>query len=219
MEGFRMSAAISWQPDLSCAHAWWDAGPMSGAQYASTADRELEWIREIAGGDRRAFERLYEVYAPRIFRFAIRMVKEESKAEEVVNDVMFEVWKSAGTFAGRSKASTWILGIARFRALNAIRGKKIETEEMDAERPLADPGDDAGEQLDQAVRVHRIKEALDTLSPNHREVMELTFFQGCSYPEIAEIVGCPVGTVKTRMFHAKKKLEPVLASLTVGDPP
>ena len=191
---------------------------MRSSEHDGASAREAEWIREIAAGDRRAFERLYEVYGPRIFRFAIRMVKEESKAEEVVNDVMFEVWKSAARFEARSKPSTWILGIARFRALNAIRGKKIETDELDDTTPVADPTEDAGERLDQAVRVERIKEALDTLSTDHREVVELTFFQGCSYKEIAEIVGCPEGTVKTRMYHAKKKLQPVLASLA-GDSP
>lgn len=191
---------------------------MSSSEQDGASAREAEWIRQIADGDRRAFERLYEVYGPRIFRFAIRMVKEETKAEEVVNDVMFEIWKSAGRFEARSKPSTWILGIARFRALNAIRGKKIDTDELDDATPVADPGADAGERLDQAVRVERIKQALSTLSTDHREVVELTFFQGCSYKEIAEIVGCPEGTVKTRMYHAKKKLEPVLASLA-GDSP
>ncbi len=189
---------------------------MSPSEPSNASQLEVEWIRQIATGDRRAFERLYEVYGPRIFRFAIRMVKEETKAEEVVNDVMLEVWKSAGRFEARSKPSTWILGIARFRALNAIRGKKIQTDELDDTTPVADPADDAGEQLDRAVRIERIKEALDTLSPEHREVVELTFFQGCSYKEISKIVGCPEGTVKTRMFHAKKKLEPVLAAFAEG---
>ena len=83
---------------------------------ASASEQEARWIRQIATGDRRAFERLYEVYGPRIFRFAVRMVKDESRAEEVVDDVMFEVWKSASRYEARSKPSTWILGIARFRA-------------------------------------------------------------------------------------------------------
>lgn len=192
---------------------------MSHPEQNSASQLEVEWIRQIATGDRRAFERLYEVYGPRIFRFAIRMVKEETKAEEVVNDVMLEVWKSAARFEARSKPSTWILGIARFRALNAIRGKKIDTDELDDTTPVADPSEDAGERLDRAVRKERIKQALDTLSPEHREVVELTFFQGCSYKEIAEIAGCPEGTVKTRMFHAKKKLEPVLAALAEGGLP
>ncbi len=194
-----------------------DARQASAPQAAGQASaQEAEWIRQIADGDRRAFEKLYEVYGPRIFRFAIRMVKEETKAEEVVNDVMFEVWKSAGRFEARSKPSTWILGIARFRALNAIRGKKIETEELDDLTPVAAPLEDAGDLMDRASQIAQVKAALDELSPEHREVVELTFFQGCSYKEIAKIAGCPEGTVKTRMFHAKKRLQPILSAVAAG---
>ncbi|MAE96485.1 MAG: RNA polymerase subunit sigma [Deltaproteobacteria bacterium] len=185
----------------------------------SASEQEADWIRQIADGDRRAFEELYEVYGPRIFRFAIRMVREETKAEEVVNDVMFEVWKSAGRYEARSKPSTWILGIARFRALNAIRGKKIETQELDDATPIVDPSEDAGELLDRHSQIERVKEALTQLSPEHREVVELTYFQGCSYKEIAEIAGCPEGTVKTRMYHAKRRLEPLLAAEAAGGSP
>lgn len=185
----------------------------------SASAQEAEWIRQIADGDRRAFEKLYEVYGPRVFRFAIRMVREETKAEEVVNDVMFEVWKSAGRFEARSKPSTWILGIARFRALNAIRGKKLETQELDDALPIADPSEDAGELLDRRSQVEQVKQALAQLSPEHREVVELTYFQGCSYKEIAKIAGCPEGTVKTRMYHAKRRLEPILAVVAAGGSP
>lgn len=185
----------------------------------SASAQEAEWIRQIADGDRRAFEKLYEVYGPRVFRFAIRMVREETKAEEVVNDVMFEVWKSAGRFEARSKPSTWILGIARFRALNAIRGKKLETQELDDALPIADPSEDAGELLDRRSQVEQVKLALAQLSPEHREVVELTYFQGCSYKEIAKIAGCPEGTVKTRMYHAKRRLEPILAVVAAGGSP
>lgn len=189
---------------------------MSERQAGSAFEQEAQWIRQIAEGDRRAFEKLYEVYGPRIFRFAIRMVKDEGKAEEVVDDVMFEVWKSAGRYEARSKPSTWILGIARFRALNAIRGKQLETRAIDEDAPIADPAEDAGEQLDRRAQIERVKGALDQLSPEHREVVELTFFQGCSYKEIAEIAGCPEGTVKTRMYHAKRRLQPILAAAVAG---
>ena len=192
---------------------------MNERETGSASEQEAQWIRQIADGDRRAFEKLYEVYGPRIFRFAIRMVKDEGKAEEVVDDVMFEVWKSAGRFEARSKPSTWILGIARFRALNAIRGKKIDTRNIDDDAPIADPAEDAGEQLDRLALAEQIKDALNELSPEHREVVELTFFQGCSYKEIADIAGCPEGTVKTRMYHAKRKLQPILSAAVAGGSP
>ncbi|MBW2241127.1 MAG: sigma-70 family RNA polymerase sigma factor [Deltaproteobacteria bacterium] len=192
---------------------------MNERDTGSASEQEAQWIRQIADGDRRAFEKLYEVYGPRIFRFAIRMVKDEGKAEEVVDDVMFEVWKSAGRFEARSKPSTWILGIARFRALNAIRGKKLDTRGIDDDTPIADPAEDAGEQLDRLTLAEQIKGALNDLSPEHREVVELTFFQGCSYKEIADIAGCPEGTVKTRMYHAKRKLQPILSAAVAGGSP
>ena len=181
--------------------------------------QEREWIRQIAKGDRAAFERLYAVFGRRIFRYVVRMVRDEGKAEEVTSDVMFEVWKGAGRFEGRSAPSTWILGIARNRALNAMRGKRIATTDIDEAIGLADSREGADEAADRMVWEHRVREALDELSVEHREVVELTFFHGHSYKEIAEIVGCPENTVKTRMFHAKKRLAPVLqaAGLSPGD--
>jgi RNA polymerase sigma-70 factor (ECF subfamily) len=185
----------------------------TGTPHAGGPEQEAEWIRRIAAGDRRAFEELYAVYARRVFRFMIRMVKDEARAEELVNDVLVEVWKSAGRFEGRSKPSTWIFGIAHHKGLNALRGKKLPTTEFDEARPVADPAEGADAALDRGARRERVRAALDVLSPDHRTVVELTFFHGLSYPEIAEAIGCPTGTVKTRMFHAKKRLGPLLAEL------
>ena len=185
----------------------------TGIPHAGGPEQEAEWIRRIAAGDRRAFEELYAVYARRVFRFMIRMVKDEARAEELVNDVLVEVWKSAGRFEGRSKPSTWIFGIAHHKGLNAVRGKKIQTTELDEARPVADPAEGADAEVDRGTLRRRVQAALDELSPDHRAVVELTFFQGLSYPEIAEAIGCPTGTVKTRMFHAKKRLGPLLAEL------
>lgn len=185
----------------------------TGIPQAGGTEQEAEWIRRIAAGDRRAFEELYAVYAKRVFRFMIRMVRDEARAEELVNDVLVEVWKSAGRFEGRSKPSTWIFGIAHHKGLNALRGKKVQLTELDEASPIADPQEGADVAVDRGTLRKRVQAALEELSPDHRTVVELTFFHGLSYPEIAEAIGCPTGTVKTRMFHAKKRLGPLLAEL------
>jgi len=185
----------------------------TGIPQAGGTEQEAEWIRRIAAGDRRAFEELYAVYAKRVFRFMIRMVRDEGRAEELVNDVLVEVWKSAGRFEGRSKPSTWIFGIAHHKGLNALRGKKVQLTELDEASPIADPKEGADVAVDRATLRQRVQSVLGALSPDHRTVVELTFFHGLSYPEIAEAIGCPTGTVKTRMFHAKKRLGPLLAEL------
>ncbi len=174
---------------------------------------ELAWIRCIAGGDRSALRLLYARYSGRIFRFVLRMINDEAKAEEVVNDVMMEVWKSAASFEGRSSPSTWILGIARFRTLNAVRGKKLDTVALDQAPEQEDEQEDASTGKSREQMKALLRRAIDRLSLEHREVVELTFFHGHSYPEIASILQCPENTVKTRMFHARAKLKPWLQNM------
>lgn len=182
------------------------------------SDSDIELVASIAAGDKRAFETLFTAYGERVFRYAHRMISDVSKAEEVTNDVMMEIWKNAGKFEGRSKVSTWILGITRHLALNAVRGKKLDTVDIDDAPEIADGSQTAQAGAlasDQASVARDVRTALGHLSEDHRDVIELTFFQGCSYREIAEIVGCPENTVKTRMFHARKQLKEILTGLGV----
>jgi RNA polymerase sigma-70 factor (ECF subfamily) len=182
------------------------------------SDRDIELVARIATGDKRAFETLFTAYGERVFRYAHRMISDVSKAEEVTNDVMMEVWKNAGKFEGRSKVSTWILGITRHLALNAVRGKKLDTMDIDDAPEIADASQSAQAgalDRDRDALAQDLRDALGHLSNDHRDVIELTFFQGCSYQEIAEIVGCPENTVKTRMFHARKQLKEILTRLGV----
>ena len=176
-------------------------------------NRTGEDLAAVARGDRRAFERIYREFGPRVFRFAFRLIRDRAKAEEVVNDVMLEVWKSAAQFSGLSAPSTWILGIARHRTLNAVRGKTLYVTDIDAAGDVPDDAPSVEAGLDREELAARLRAALDRLSPEHREVIELTFMEELSYKEIAAIAQCPENTVKTRMFHAKKKLEPLLARL------
>jgi RNA polymerase sigma-70 factor (ECF subfamily) len=174
-------------------------------------DQDQVLVARIASGDSQAFEQLFTTYGERVFHYAHRLISDVTKAEEVTNDVMMEVWKTAARFEGRSKVSTWILGITRHLALNSVRRKSFDTVDMDDVPGLADDALSSGALAhDQSVLKDAMRSALKNLSADHRDVVELTFFHGCSYQEIAEIVGCPENTVKTRMFHAKKQLQGLL---------
>jgi len=180
-------------------------------------DREL--IRRIADKDRRAFETMYQRYTPRLQRYLSRLIRQPDVIEEALDDVMLVVWQNAARFNDSSRVSTWILGIAHHKALKArarLSGRLVET-------PVSEQHAAEGEGPEDATirgELNRLlAKGLDTLSPEQRTVVELTFYQERSYQEIAEITGCPVNTVKTRMFHARKRLAPLLRALGIGGRP
>ncbi len=173
-------------------------------------DVEALWIKQIAEGDRGAFEKLFKAYQTRLFRYLFRMVGEAGSAEELTNDVMVAVWKGAASFRAQSKPSTWIFGIAHHKALNELRRRGPTVVGVETVSHVADPGEGPEERAARESLQRSIKLALQGLSPEHREVVELTFYQGLSYQEIAEITQSPVNTVKTRMFYAKKQLQEIL---------
>ncbi len=173
-------------------------------------DPELGWIQRIAEGDRDAFEKLYRAYQTRIFRYLLRMVGDSGAAEELTNDTMIAAWKAAASFKGHSKASTWLFAIARNKALNAMRGLRPVMVDVETAVAVAASSDSPERSVSRDHLQTAMKQALSQLSAEHREVMELTFYQELSYQEIAEIMQCPVNTVKTRMFYAKRKLQEVL---------
>ena len=174
------------------------------------ADPEYLWIRQIAEGDRDAFEKLYHAYQARLFRYLYRMVNDISTAEELTNDVMVAAWKAAASFRGQSKPSTWLFGIAHYKALNELRGKRPQIVEIENAGQVVAAGEDPEAAVSRQSLQQSIQRVLQELSPEHREVVELTFYQGLSYQEIAEIMQCPVNTVKTRMFYAKQRLQGAL---------
>lgn len=182
-------------------------------------DNLSSWIPQIARGDRDAFEALWRSFAQRLFGYLYRIVEDGALAEELTSDVMFEVWKGAARFRGESKPSTWIFGIAHHKALNALRGKRPQVVELETAGQMADPRETPEEASSREELGQNVRAALARLSREHREVIELTFTQGLHYQEIARIVNCPVSTVKTRMFHAKKKLLEFLAKTgAAGEP-
>lgn len=166
-------------------------------------DQEAGWVRQIANQDVDAFERLFQSYKRPLWAYISRLVSSRETAEELVNDVLLGVWQGAGRFKGHCQVRTWIFQIARHKALNELRRRRILSEDADQADYLADNSEGPEERL---VRKDWVKWALGNLSMEHREVLELTFFHGFSCPEIAEILGCPPATVRTRMHYAKKRL-------------
>ncbi|MEM7280615.1 MAG: RNA polymerase sigma factor [Pseudomonadota bacterium] len=192
----------------------------SNRQSAAERDDDRQLMALVVHKDRTAFEQLYKRYYHRVFQFAYRMVKDHGVVEEIVDDTMFAVWKSAASFQGKSAVSTWIFGIAYRRALKTLeKGRKHQAMSGDNEQiyaepdmhPTADPAAAA-----QARDLHRqLQQGIDHLSSDHKAVMMLTGM-GYSYGEISEIVDCPENTVKTRMFHALKYLKNHLSDSALG---
>lgn len=179
-------------------------------QNEATPNAETIWIEQIAAGDQHAFEKLYNAYASRLFRYLFCMIGNAGTCEELTNDVMLAAWKGAASFRRESRVSTWLFGIARYKALNVLRQTQPLTVEVEMASEMAASGEGPQEIVHRHAVEQGVRSALKELSPEHREVMELTFYQGLSYQEIAEIMQCPVNTVKTRMFYAKKKLQEAL---------
>ncbi len=169
---------------------------------------EFALLERVGRGDRGAFSELYRQYHPRLYGYLRRLLPDPGTIEEVLDDVMLVVWKDARKFRGGAAVSSWIFGIAYRKALTAMRSERRYQAPLDRS---ADPDALAGIS---SRHEEWIPAALKQLSPDHRQVVELTYFSGFSYREIAEIAGCPVNTVKTRMFHARRRLKvllPVLA--------
>jgi RNA polymerase sigma-70 factor (ECF subfamily) len=174
----------------------------------TTSDEVL--IARIAKGDRLAMEELYGRYRVPIYRFVLRMVRNPTTAEDLNSDVFLDVWRQAGTFEGRSAVSTWIFSIARFKALNALQRRPME--ELDDEKAgaIEDQADDPETALAKKDKAAVLRACLLKLSAEHREIVNLVYYQHKSVEDVAGIVGIPEATVKTRMFYARKKLSELL---------
>jgi RNA polymerase sigma factor (sigma-70 family) len=171
---------------------------------------ELELLDRVRARDLHAFEKLYRIYQPRLARFLFNLVQRPQLVEEVLDDTMMVVWQTAERFRGTSKLSTWIFAIAYRKALKArVRWPDPVPDEPRDTRASSDPGPD--EQLQHQHLHDALVAAMDQLSADHRAVVDLTYFQGLGYREIAEVMNCPVDTVKTRMFHARRRLKQAIS--------
>lgn len=186
------------------------AHPGAAVRASSRAEEDLRLVARLRRRDLKAFEALYRGYQPRLTRFLTNLLRRPHLVEEVLDDTMMVIWNRPDSFAGRSKLSTWLFTIAYRKAMKALRQQDEAIEDFAAESRVAEetsPEQSAG---DQKLRV-LLREAMNRLSPDHRAVVDLTYFHDMGYREIAEIMDCPVDTVKTRMFHARRYLRRDLA--------
>jgi RNA polymerase sigma-70 factor (ECF subfamily) len=181
-----------------------------------SADKDLKLIRRVARKDRPAFEELYHLYYRRLFSFLLRFTRRIDLIEEILNDAMLAVWQKSAGFREQSRVSTWIFGIAYRKALKSLQRQKRLSQEVSLEAAGLSEQGRPDPALEGRVLQDTLQGALDKLSPEHRAVVELTYYHGYSYREIAEIVGCPVNTVKTRMFHARRHLRKMVPRLSPG---
>jgi RNA polymerase sigma-70 factor (ECF subfamily) len=176
---------------------------------------DLALLERIANGDRDALRQLYGTYYHPLLRFIYRITGRLDLAQEGVNDVMLVVWRNVRSFGGRSSVSTWIMGIGYRKALKLLTASRRWTDRFSSAHfdEIVERSDAAAEHSDDGDLRDLLDAALRHLSAEHRAVVELTYFYGCSYEEIAAIAACPVNTVKTRMFHARAKLKKLLPAL------
>jgi RNA polymerase sigma-70 factor (ECF subfamily) len=196
---------------LACSQTGWAAAsPARAAATETFSDETL--MRRIARGDQLAMRTLYARHRVAIYRWLLRLVGEPALAEELLSDVFLDVWRKASSFAGRASVSTWLLAIARHKALSARRRRTDVALDRKLASALVDPADDPELVLEKKDREQRLRHGLARLSPEHSEVIDLAYYHGKSIKEIAEIVGINEATVKSRAFYARRKLAQLVAN-------
>ena len=191
---------------MSIAFAHQGSAAAAPATAGGEASSDEMLIARIAGGDRLAMQTLFARHRTPVYRWLLRLVGNETVAEDLLSDVFLDVWRQAGRFQARSAVSTWLLAIARFKALSARRTRKDSELDETIEATVADTADDPEVMLAKKHRDQVVREAINELSPEHKEIIDLVYYHEKSVDECAQILGVPSGTVKTRMFYARKKL-------------
>jgi RNA polymerase sigma-70 factor, ECF subfamily len=163
-------------------------------------------VAAIANGDKRALQTLYGRHNVRVYRFVLRFLNDDSLAEDMVSEVFLDVWRQAERFEGRSKVSTWLLAIARNKALSVLRRRSTEELGEEVAEFIEDPSDDPEVSMQKKQQTSMLQECLTQLSPAHREIIDLVYYHGKTIDEVVDVIGVPVNTVKTRMFYARKRI-------------
>jgi RNA polymerase sigma-70 factor (ECF subfamily) len=186
------------------------AAPRDTSSNHAASDEAL--IKRIAGGDQLAMRTLFAHYRIPVYRWLLRIVRDETLAEDLLSDVFLDVWRQAASFEGRASVSTWLLAIARYKALSARRARVDAELDERIESTVVDLADDPETTLQKKNRSEILRDSLARLSPEHSEVIDLVYYHGKSVKEVAEIVGVGEATVKTRMFYARRKLSSLVAA-------
>lgn len=171
---------------------------------------DVALIKRIAAGDDSALHELNTEYGRRLYAYALRLTGDPAKAEDVVQDVLVTVWRYAGRYRGEGRLIAWLLGIVHHTAMNSLRHNTLAiTDEMEETLPSGIKSPEA--QTQQNQRNEWVRKGLEDLSTEHREVLELMFYQGLNLEEISGVCQCPLGTVKSRLAYARQHLKGILS--------
>jgi RNA polymerase sigma-70 factor, ECF subfamily len=197
--------------ELSMFNALNRPGSASAALPATAAaagenSSDLILVNRIAAGDKLAMQTLFARHRTSIYRWLLRFVSSEALAEDLLSEVFLDVWRQADRFEGRSSVLTWLMSIARYKALSVRRARTEDELTEEIEAAIVDTADDPEAALQEKDRGGLLRQALTHLSPDHREIIDLVYYHDKSIAECAEVIGIPVATVKTRMFYARRKL-------------
>jgi RNA polymerase sigma-70 factor (ECF subfamily) len=182
----------------------------AGAEASGRQRLDETLIKSIAAGDKFAMQVLFQRHNVRVYRFVLRLTGNVCLAEEIVSETFLNVWQRAGTFAAKCQVSTWLLAIARHKAVSVLRRRSAAPLDDAMAAALVDPSDDAESVLGREDRSRIIRRCLTQLSPAHREIIDLVYYHEKSVEEVAQIVGVPKSTVKTRMFYARNHMGKLL---------
>lgn len=174
-------------------------------------------IEAVAGGDKQALEGLFARHSARIYRFVLRITGNASLSEDIVSEVFLEVWRRPHRFQAKSQVSTWLFAIARNKALQALRSRWQRPFDEDGAADVVDGADDPETAVHEKSRSMVLRKCLSQLSPVQREIVDLVYYHEKSVAEVAQIVGIPTGTVKTRMFRARSRIAELLAEAGLAD--
>jgi RNA polymerase sigma factor (sigma-70 family) len=169
-------------------------------------------LKNIAEGDKAAMHIMFVRHRERVFRFIQRLVRNPAIVDDLVNQVFLDVWRSANRFESRARVSTWLLSIARFKAINSWRERTHENIDQDDALGAADAGDTPDVALDRKETENILRSCIEKLSPAHREIIDLFYYRENSTAEVSEMIGIPQATVKSRIFYARKQLACILVS-------
>ena len=189
-------------------------GTATGRATRGRLDETL--MESIAAGDRFAMQVLFQRHNVRVYRFVLRLTGNASVAEDIVSEVFLSVWRRAGTFKAKCQVSTWLLAIARYKALSALRRRTDEHLDDQMVATIEDTADNPETVVGTKDRNTIVQKCLTQLSPAHREVIDLVYYHEKSVDEVARIVGVPPATVKTRMFYARNKMADLLKQAGVS---
>lgn len=189
--------------------------PATAAEALGRNSLDNALLRSIAEGDKGAMQVLFQRHSVRIYRFALRLVADAALAEDIVSEVFIDVWRGAGNFKAKSQVTTWLLAIARNKAISTLRRRLPTCSDAPVAVDLVDPSDDPELAMYHRDRAQIMRACLARLSPPHREVIDLVYYHERSIDEAAQIVGVSRNTIKSRVLHARRQMAKLLAAVPV----